>query len=160
MPAPTGRNPGNRIPRGRAAGPLKIAIDTREKTAGSSQAPRWQSSAARFRVVTAPPSLANLIADGDLTHSDECGTSHYGLPTPSLGYKTCAEEHFLAAFLGRKCTRRCKETALLNWEPTGGLEPPAFSLPSRHSVNWGDREISSTASHRKCQDSTSLLPNF
>jgi hypothetical protein len=25
--------------------------------------------------------------------------------------------------------RRCKETVLLNLEPTGGLEPPAFSLP-------------------------------
>src|SRR5713226_10500226 len=30
----------------------------------------------------------------------------------------------------KKSLRRCKETVLLNWEPTGGLEPPAFSLPS------------------------------
>jgi hypothetical protein len=50
--------------------------------------------------------------------------------------------------------------ALLNLEPTGGLEPPAFSLPSNDSVAPGDRKISSTTSHRNRQDSTLYLPTF
>jgi len=50
----------------------------------------------------------------------------------SLGYKTLCGRAFPCRTSGeKKSTRRCRETVLLNWEPTGGLEPPAFSLPSK-----------------------------
>src|SRR5260370_3144347 len=54
----------------------------------------------------------------------------------SLGYKTPCGRAFPCRTSGeKKATRRCRETVLLNGGPTGGLKPPAFSLPKEVLVD-------------------------
>ncbi len=76
-------------------------------------------------------SADRLIAANGLPHSDERGAGRYGLPHLVGIQQPVRKSISLRHFWGDEIDEKMQETVLLNWEPTGGLEPPAFSLPRK-----------------------------
>jgi len=56
------------------------------------------------------------------------GASRYDLPHQVGIQNLCGKAFPYRISRENNPRRRCKETVLLNWEPTGGAEPPAFSF--------------------------------